>query len=261
VAGNVAVTADNYKKVYKNDIVVNIILCWQGAIGLSKHDGVTSPAYDVYKAKSNDVNVGYFNYLFRTPLFSGECYKAGRGIMVMRWRTYSDQFTAISAPLPPRDEQDQIVRYLDWKVSQINKLINAKRRQIALLGEKRRKAIDEAIGNAIGNKYRYRHLFSLCKGLGITKADLRDNGIPCVSYGEVHSKYGFEVNPDIHVLKCVDKNYLSSSPKSLLQYGDFVFADTSEDLAGSGNFTYLNSYSGCGGNQQQGRRLRTRPRP
>jgi type I restriction enzyme S subunit len=65
VAGNVAVTADNYKKVYKDDIVVNIILCWQGAIGLSKWDGVTSPAYDVYRAKSDAVNVDYFNYLSR----------------------------------------------------------------------------------------------------------------------------------------------------------------------------------------------------
>ena len=26
-------------------------------------------------------------------------------------------------PLPPRDEQDQIVRFLDWKVSQINRFV------------------------------------------------------------------------------------------------------------------------------------------
>ena len=32
-----------------------------------------------------------------------------------------------------------------------------------------------------------------------------------------------------------------SSEKSLLNHGDFVFADTSEDIKGSGNFTYLNS--------------------
>lgn len=33
--GNKASTADGYKKVYENDIVVNIILCWMGAIGRS----------------------------------------------------------------------------------------------------------------------------------------------------------------------------------------------------------------------------------
>ena len=46
--GNKASNADGYKLVYENDIVVNIILCWMGAIGRSAYFGVTSPAYDVY---------------------------------------------------------------------------------------------------------------------------------------------------------------------------------------------------------------------
>ena len=90
-------------------------------------------------------------------------------------------------------------------------------------------------------KIRFRHLFTFDRGLGITKANLKDEGIPCVNYGEIHSKYGFEVNPEKNALKCVDEEYLESGKKSLLKNGDFVFADTSEDLEGSGNFTYLNS--------------------
>jgi type I restriction enzyme S subunit len=70
---------------------------------------------------------------------------------------------------------------------------------------------------------------------------LLDEGVPCVSYGEVHSKYGFEVNPDVNNLRCADINYLETSPSALLKRGDFVFADTSEDIKGSGNFTCLNS--------------------
>lgn len=89
---------------------------------------------------------------------------------------------------------------------------------------------------------RFRDICDFGKGLNITKENLEDIGIPCVNYGEVHSKYGFEVNPEINQLKCVSENYLKSSPKSLLRYGDFVFADTSEDIEGSGNFTYLNSH-------------------
>ena len=46
--GNKASNADGYKLVYENDIVVNIILCWMGAIGRSDYNGVTSPAYDIY---------------------------------------------------------------------------------------------------------------------------------------------------------------------------------------------------------------------
>jgi len=85
------------------------------------------------------------------------------------------------------------------------------------------------------------HLFSFSRGLPITKQDLRDEGIPCVNYGEVHSKYGFRVNPEEHLLKCVEIHYLETNEKSILTKGDFVFADTSEDIEGSGNFTFLDS--------------------
>ena len=90
---------------------------------------------------------------------------------------------------------------------------------------------------------RFRDICTFSKGLNITKENLQDTGIPCVNYGEVHSKYGFEVSPERNELKCVSEDYLKSSPKSLLAYGDFIFADTSEDIDGSGNFTYLNSHN------------------
>lgn len=86
---------------------------------------------------------------------------------------------------------------------------------------------------------RFRHLFSIGRGLGITKENLQDDGIPCVNYGEIHSKYGFELDLEKHPLKCVHEGYLESSPSSLLNKGDLVYADTSEDLEGSGNFTQL----------------------
>ncbi|MCW8934991.1 MAG: restriction endonuclease subunit S [Gammaproteobacteria bacterium] len=86
-----------------------------------------------------------------------------------------------------------------------------------------------------------RYMFSFGKGLTITKENLSDEGVPCVNYGEVHSKYGFEVDPKIHQLKCVSEDYIKSSPNALLQQGDLVFADTSEDIEGSGNFTQLTS--------------------
>lgn len=88
---------------------------------------------------------------------------------------------------------------------------------------------------------RFNHNFSFSRGLPITKQDLKDNGIPCVSYGEIHSKFGRIVDPEKHELKFADESFLESNPNSLLYRGDFLFADTSEDLEGSGNFTCLDS--------------------
>ena len=129
--GNKASNADGYKLVYEDDIVVNIILCWMGAIGRSAYTGVTSPAYDVYSPKEG-TNTKFYHHLFRTQGFSGDCYKVGRGIMAMRWRTYSDQFRAIKVVAPPKEEQQEIVAYLDKKCAEMDTLIA---RKTALLAE------------------------------------------------------------------------------------------------------------------------------
>lgn len=142
--GNRAVTAEGYKIVHNNDIVVNIILCWMGAIGMSKYDGVTSPAYDVYRP-INGTDSEYYHYLFRTNRFSGECYRYGRGIMMMRWRTYSSEFRSISVPCPPEDEQKQIVASLKRKCSQIDQLISLKESKIEKLQQYKRSLIYEFV--------------------------------------------------------------------------------------------------------------------
>jgi restriction endonuclease S subunits-like protein len=80
--------------------------------------------------------------------------------------------------------------------------------------------------------------FSFGKGLCITKADLTTEGVPVISYGQIHSKNnsGRAISDDL--IKYVPAEYLEYSPQSLLQKFDFVFADTSEDLAGAGNYAF-----------------------
>lgn len=146
--GNKAVTADGYKIVKEDDIVVNIILCWMGAVGRSAYNGVTSPAYDVYKPL-HDTNSKYYHYLFRTSQFNGECYRYGRGIMLMRWRTYSTEFRAISVPLPPKDEQERIVEFLDKKLDDVDRLIGNVQKQIEKLKAYKQSLITEVVTKGI----------------------------------------------------------------------------------------------------------------
>lgn len=146
--GNKAVTAEGYKIVKEDDIVVNIILCWMGAVGRSAYNGVTIPAYDVYKPL-HDTNSKYYHYLFRTSQFNGECYRYGRGIMLMRWRTYSTEFRAISVPLPPEDEQKRIVNFLDKKIDDVDRLIGNVQKQIEKLKAYKQSLITEVVTKGI----------------------------------------------------------------------------------------------------------------
>ena len=143
--GNKAITVKGYKVVHVNDIVVNIILAWMGAIGVSNYNGVTSPAYDIYIPNLETVIPHFYHYVFRTKGIAAECYKYGRGIMMMRWRTYSSEFKQIYIPFPPLSEQQSIASFLDTKCSEIDSLIAIKQQKIAELKEYKKSVIYEYV--------------------------------------------------------------------------------------------------------------------
>lgn len=153
--GNKASNADGYKIVYQDDIVVNIILCWMGAIGRSKYNGVTSPAYDIY-IPQNGVLSKFYHYYFRTKGFSGDCYKRGKGIMAMRWRTYSDQFRDIKVVYPSLEEQQEIVTYLDQKCSAIDDLIAKKEQYLSEIENYKKSLIYEYVTGKKEVQQKYR---------------------------------------------------------------------------------------------------------
>lgn len=86
--------------------------------------------------------------------------------------------------------------------------------------------------------------FSYGKGLPITKANLTNEGIAVISYGQIHSKLNTGTKISKELIRYVPPTYIESNPQSILQINDFIFADTSEDLNGSGNcaFNDFNNY-------------------
>lgn len=124
-----------YKLCKTGDIAANTMWTWQGAIGVSKFAGVVSPAYNVYRQKSDIFNPQYLDMLLRERQLVDVYHSLSTGIRPSRLRLYPDVFLTIKLPVPPRSEQDQIVRFLDWKVSSINKLINIKQEQLSEVKE------------------------------------------------------------------------------------------------------------------------------
>ena len=88
--------------------------------------------------KKKDINEGY--YYFLLSCYSGIFNALGTGTTFkeISLQTFSD----FKIPVPSRDEQDQIVRYLDWKTSEINRLIHGLEKEISLLKERRNTIID-----------------------------------------------------------------------------------------------------------------------
>ena len=146
-----AETLEGYKRVAKGDLVINIMLAWNGSLGISPFDGITSPAYCVYRAKENN-NPEYFGYLFATNLLKTEFRKKSTGIIDSRLRLYSDKFFSIFSVVPPVEEQNQIVEYIKNQSQKINHFIAKKQQFIALLKEQKQSVINEAVTKGINKK-------------------------------------------------------------------------------------------------------------
>lgn len=133
---------DNYQVVKEEDIVFCLFDVDETprTVGLSKHEGMITGAYNVYEIDDVNSKFIYYYYLaldngkLMKPLYTG-----------LRKVISSDTFLRTKCPLPPREEQDQIVKYLDYKLVKINKFIKAKKKLIAVLKEQKQAIINQAV--------------------------------------------------------------------------------------------------------------------
>lgn len=107
--------------------------------GLVKNHGIITSAYTCI---STYCNPEFIHYL----LHAYDCHKIfyGFGGGVRQSIRYA-QIKNIKLPVPPREEQDAIVRFLDAKCAKIDRLIKLTERQIALLNEKKQSIINQAV--------------------------------------------------------------------------------------------------------------------
>ena len=147
-SGKVPASYEGYQKVSNGDMVFCLfdLDCSAVFSGLSEFNGMITSAYDVMTPKGKIVNPKYLDYYFKS-VFAGRYYKIFA--KSVRYTINYDVFKALKSPVPPHEEQDQIVRYLDWKVSRINKLIHGYQRQIKLLEEQYRSTVTDAVVHGI----------------------------------------------------------------------------------------------------------------
>ncbi|KGF11744.1 MAG: restriction endonuclease subunit S [Negativicoccus succinicivorans] len=141
-AGLVPASYDNYQLISKGNIILRFTDLQNDhtslRTGLVKEDGIITSAYTNIQPKINSVFLAYLLHSYDTmKVFYG----MGSGV---RQSIGFKDVRYLQIPVPPRKEQDQIVRFLDWKVSIINKLINIKQKEIEVLEEQRVALISQA---------------------------------------------------------------------------------------------------------------------
>ncbi|HIV09468.1 MAG TPA: restriction endonuclease subunit S [Candidatus Spyradenecus faecavium] len=140
--GKFPASFDTYKVVEKGNMVFCLFDVEETprTVGLSEYEGMITGAYTIFQVHGVNARFIYYYYLALDnvkalqPLYSG-----------LRKTIPIERLLGMRLPVPPREEQDRIVRFLDAKVAQIDRLIAIKQRQIEDLVNLKKKIIHQAV--------------------------------------------------------------------------------------------------------------------
>jgi type I restriction enzyme, S subunit len=141
-----AKTTEGYKKARKDDLVINTMWAWMGAMGIAKEDGIASPSYNIYRFRDSESwYPPYFDLLVRSLPFVSVVKSLSEGVWTSRLRLYPEAFFSIRLPLPPVSEQRAIVAAVENRTGEVRRLVESMKESIRLLREYRISLITAAV--------------------------------------------------------------------------------------------------------------------
>lgn len=144
LVGLVPESFETYQIVKTGDIIVRCTDLQNDKvslrIGLSKYDGIITSAYlNLNVINGNPKYLYYFLYTFDV---TKAIYQLGSGLR--QSLSYKD-FKKLNVLLPPKSEQEKIVKYIENKISKIDKLVNLEQEYIKSLKEYKASLIDSVV--------------------------------------------------------------------------------------------------------------------
>jgi type I restriction enzyme, S subunit len=158
-----AESLEGYKKCRRDDLIINTMWAWMGALGISGSDGIVSPGYNVYRFRQKALPK-FFDLLYRTPQYITEFTRWSKGVWESRLRLYPFEFLQILTAVPPLEEQQAIVDAVERETGGQQKAIATLETSISKLAEYRSALIFAAVTGQIDVRtYRPQEAAVLCQ--------------------------------------------------------------------------------------------------
>lgn len=138
------------KIVKKGQLVINSMNYGIGSYGMSPFDGICSPVYIILEPRGN-VLKRYALRIFENTPFQKHLATFGNGILEHRSAIKWDDIKGQVIPLPSKDEQKTILKFLDHETTKIDNLIEKQQHLIELLKEKRQAVISHAVTKGLNS--------------------------------------------------------------------------------------------------------------
>ena len=137
-----------YKLCMPGDLAINTLWAWMGAMGISPLAGIVSPDYHVYTTRG-ELLPEFIELLCRSRPFVAEVNRWSKGVWSSRLRLYPDNFFEIRLPVPPQDQQLEIVHAVETDQLKANALRSSLQLSITLAKERRAALITAAVTGQI----------------------------------------------------------------------------------------------------------------
>lgn len=189
IGGKQPSSYERYQLVNKENLVLCLfdLDCSAVFSDVSKYNGMISPAYDVFKVEKQIPQ--YYKYLF-SYLFQDRVYKIYS--KSVRYTITEENFNTLLTLVPPLEEQQQIAKYLDWKIKMIDEIIHIEKQKIEKLETLKQKYLDNIFDSLNCRKYiRLAKLGNFSKGGGFSRENLTNSINEAILYGDIYTKYNY----------------------------------------------------------------------
>ena len=141
------VDKSKYLRVCVGDIAYNTMRMWQGVSGLSRYEGLVSPAYTVCSSRKELIESEYSQHLFKLPLLITQFHRYSQGLVDDTLNLKFHHFSEIDVLLPPLPEQQQIASIL----TSVDQVIEKTQSQINKLQDLKKGTMNELLTRGIGH--------------------------------------------------------------------------------------------------------------
>lgn len=137
-----------YKVIKAGQFGMNKMKAWQGSYGVSKFDGIVSPAYYVFDLIS-DNNPDFFHLAIRSKIYVPFFAAASDGVRIGQWDLNKSRMKEIPLVIPPIEEQLKAIVFIENQSEKIERAIAKQELQIEKLKELKSTLIDSAVTGKI----------------------------------------------------------------------------------------------------------------
>ena len=228
---------DTYQVVEPNDIVFCLFDVDETprTVGLSSLNGMLTGAYDAFFV-ADTVNPRFINYYYTAvddikalrPYYTG-----------LRKVVKKDKFMAISIPIPPIEEQEKIVAYLDKKITLIESCKCQRERELQTLNELKQAEIASVVTRGLNpnvpmkdsgipwigqipSHWDLKYLFQIAREHYISNKEVHHQNLLSLSYGKIVRK---DINTTDGLLPASFDTYQIIEPGNIV----FRFTDLQND--------------------------------